>query len=143
MALCWRGPTCKRRTYVGPDFVMRGSMKPTSAMHGWAARSWSGPHCVAPICVARSLGLLIIAGHRNKLATRITGSAEADGGFDISGHVLVACGKLQQITQMDLVLRHAEPVGDHLRIARLVPLPVRQGADDCHFATGVEAQFHA
>jgi hypothetical protein len=44
---------------------------------------------------------------------------------------------------MDLVLRHAEPVGDHLRIARLVPLPVRQGADDCHFATGVEAQFHA
>ncbi len=45
-----------------------------------------------------SLGLRIIAGHRNKLTTRITGSAEADGGFDMSGHALVACGKLQQIT---------------------------------------------
>ena len=32
--------------------------------------------------------------------------------------------------EMDLVFRHTEPVGDHLRIARLVPLPVRQGAGD-------------
>src|SRR5205807_8898407 len=48
------------------------------------------------------------------------------------------------LRQMDLVLRDAEPVGDHLRIARLVPLPVRQGAgDDRHFTTGIEAQFHA
>ena len=44
---------------------------------------------------------------------------------------------------MDLVLGHAEPVRGHLRIGRLVPLPVRQGAgDDRQFARGVEAQFH-
>jgi hypothetical protein len=34
-----------------PDFAMRDRTKPTSAMHGWAARSWSGPRRRAD-CVA-------------------------------------------------------------------------------------------
>ena len=48
------------------------------------------------------------------------------------------------LRQMDFVFRHAEPVGDHLGIGGLVPLPMRQGAgEDRHFARWVEAQFHA
>ena len=38
---------------VAPDFVMQSWTRPTSAMQGWVARSWSGPPCVAPICGAR------------------------------------------------------------------------------------------
>jgi len=48
------------------------------------------------------------------------------------------------LRQMDLVLRDAEPVGDHLRIGRLVSLPMRQSAgENRQFAARVEAQFHA
>ena len=48
------------------------------------------------------------------------------------------------LREMDLLFGHAEPVGDHLRIARLVPLAVRQRAgDDRQFTRRVEAQFHA
>ena len=48
------------------------------------------------------------------------------------------------LRQMDFVLGHAKPIGDHLRIGRLVPLPVRQGAgEDRQLARWVEAQFHA
>ena len=48
------------------------------------------------------------------------------------------------LRQMDLVLGHAEPVGDHLGIGRLVPLAVRQGAgEDRQLARWVEAHLHA
>jgi len=48
------------------------------------------------------------------------------------------------LRQMDLVLRDAEPVGDHLRIGRLVSLPMRQSAGEYRqFAARVETQFHA
>src|SRR5437762_2409324 len=39
------GPTSAKRTCAEADFAARGSIKPTSAMQGWAARSWSGPPC--------------------------------------------------------------------------------------------------
>src|ERR1700674_3683747 len=37
----------------GQGFVLHGSTRQTSAMHGLVARSWSGHRCAAPICVVR------------------------------------------------------------------------------------------
>src|ERR1700719_2193932 len=37
----------------GADFVTRGSTRPTSAMHGSVAHSWSGRRCGGPTCAVR------------------------------------------------------------------------------------------
>src|SRR5271169_5144141 len=53
MPPCSPGPTSARRTCVVPDFVMQSWTRPTSAMQGWAARSWLGPPCAVRTCGAR------------------------------------------------------------------------------------------
>jgi hypothetical protein len=53
MPPCSSGRTSVRRTCVAPASVMQSWTRPTSAMHGSVARSWSGPRCVEPIYAAR------------------------------------------------------------------------------------------